>query len=96
MSTTPETSSAPSAYGFHCVLPKQDFASAVLAPIIFWCISCMAFMRGSIAAMGAGAAMLDMPGEAGAALMAPGLAHALARAATDKAMIVRIAVMVSS
>jgi len=31
MSTTPETSFAPpaSAYGFHCVLPKQDFASTV-------------------------------------------------------------------
>ena len=29
MSTTPETSSAPSAYGFHCVLPKQDFAQTV-------------------------------------------------------------------
>ncbi len=31
MSTTPETALAPaaSAYGFHCVLPKQDFASCV-------------------------------------------------------------------
>ena len=60
------------------------------------CMPCMAFMRGSIAAMGAGAAMVDMPGEAGAALIAPGLAQALARAATDKAMIVRNAVMVNS
>jgi hypothetical protein len=35
MSTAPETSFAPSAsasaiaFGFHCVLPKQDFAQAV-------------------------------------------------------------------
>jgi len=56
----------------------------------------MAFIRGSIAALGAGAAALDMPGEAGAAFMAPGLAHAVARVETDKPISVRKAVMVNS
>jgi hypothetical protein len=68
----------------------------LMAPIIFWCISCMAFMRGSIAAIGEGAPMPDMPDEAGAAVVASGLAQAVARVATDKAMSVRTVVMVNS
>jgi hypothetical protein len=68
-------------------------SAGVLAFIIFWCISCMAFMRGSMVAVGKGALALAATGDAGAAFMSPVLAHAVARVTTDKAMSVRNAVM---
>jgi hypothetical protein len=56
----------------------------------------MVFMRGSMVAMGEGALALAATGDAGAEVMSPVLAHAVARVATDMAMRVRNAVMVIS
>jgi hypothetical protein len=58
----------------------------------------MVFMRGSIAAMEPDEPIFiwAMPGEAVALLVAPGLAQAVARVATDKATIMRKAFIVNS
>ena len=67
---------------------------AVLASIIFWCMSCMVFMRGSIDAMGIGAPMPVMAGVGGGEVfMPPGPAQAEASVVADTAMSVRSAVM---
>jgi hypothetical protein len=68
----------------------------VLAPIIFWCMSFMAFMRGSMVDMGMDAPALPIPGDAGTAVVVPGFAQAVARLATDSATRVRNAVMQNS
>ena len=69
------------------------------------CGKCPACLKGqdylcpAMAAMGMGAPPWDMPGDmpaAGVASVAPGLAHAVARAARDSAATVRIAFMVNS
>jgi hypothetical protein len=65
---------------------------------IFWCISCMAFMRESIAAVDPAPPMamgaMRLPG--GEAAGVPGLAQAAARVAADKTMRVRMASMLNS
>jgi hypothetical protein len=63
----------------------------VPAFIIFWCISCVAFMREAIDTVDPAPpmAMGAMPVAGGAAAVVPGLAQAAAKVATDKAMRLR-------
>jgi len=70
---------------------RAKHSAGVFAFTIFWCISCIEFMRGSSSDMDPATptALGAMPVEGGTAVVVPGLAQADARVVTDGATSVR-------
>ena len=83
----------PSCMAFMCSAIRACRSAGVWAFIILVCMSCMAFMRGGMSAMDMAAVGAPMPGMAERELMGSGLAQAVARAARDKAMRLRVRFM---